>query len=313
MNLALKIKKSTLSLVLGMTLPVMATHAMAADKKDIKMVITAAFVSNKGMPVYENMAKYLSNKLGWQVGVVSGMSYNQVDNFLDKGTIQVGFVCGLPYTHKFKEGKYDLLAIPVMSLKKGVYPDAKGYEGHSGKYYSYTIVRKDSSIKSWADMKGKSYAYNDQGSNSGYNLPRAKLVSLGAKSWDDYFSKVVVSGSHEESIHLVATGKIDSSSVDSLVLDYDRSIKDRDALNVKIIEHLGPAGSPPVVISRKADPSIINDLKAAFLGMHKDPEGKKILESAGVTRFDPPNDKNYNDIRNYEKKAIEAGFKDHKG
>jgi phosphonate transport system substrate-binding protein len=301
-----------LTLVLTFMCTLLVTTTATAAPKKVKMVVTAAFVSDKGISVYESLAKYFSAKLGWDVEVVSGLSYSEADKMLDSGAIQVGYVCGLPYTHKKAEGKYDLLAIPVMSLKKGTYKDANGYESIPGKYYSYTIVKKDSPIKSWADMKGKSYAFNDMGSNSGYNMPRYKLVQLGAKSWDSYFSKVVVSGAHEESIRMVSKGLVDASSVDSLVLDYDRSIGDKDALNVRIIEHLhkGGAGAPPVVISKKADPEIKIKLKEVLLSMHKDPEGKKILEKALVTRFDAPDDSNYDDIRNMEKAAKDAGFKD---
>lgn len=305
-------KLSSLSMGIALSLTLASGTALAAAK-DVKMVVTAAFVSDKGMPIYEDMATYFSKKLGWNVEVVSGLSYSESDEMLDSGVIQVGYVCGLPYTHKKAEGKFDLLAIPVMGLKKGVYPDANGYEDIPGKYYSYTIVRKDSPISSWDDLKGKSYAYNDQGSNSGYNMPRYKLVQMGKKSWEDQFSKIVVSGSHEESIRMVSKGIVDASSVDSLVLDYDRSIGDTDALNVKIIEHLHPggAGAPPVVISKKADPEIRDALKKVLLDMHNDPEGKEILKKALVIRFDPPNDANYDDIRNMEKAAADAGFKDH--
>ncbi len=303
-------RKNYLTLLLAAALPLMVP-SVQAETKSVKMVVTAAFVSDKGVPVYEDLAKYFSKKLGWDVKIVSGLSYSEADDMLDKGVIQIGYVCGLPYVHKFAEGKYELLAVPVMGMKNGAFADAKGYEDAPGKYYSYTIVRKDSPIKSWADMKGKTYAFNDMGSNSGYNLPRAKLVSVGAKGWN-YFSKVVVSGSHEESIRLVARGMVDASSVDSLVLDYDRMIKDADALNVKIIEHLGPAGAPPVVISKKADPSIKQALQEVMVNMHKDPEGKKILDKAMVARFDSPSDENYDDIRNYEQEAKSAGFVDYK-
>ncbi len=300
--------------VLAATLPLATGEAVAAGKKDVKMVVTAAFVSSKGMHIYEEMARYFSRKLDWDVKVVSGLSYDESDEMLEKGTIQVGFVCGLPYVHKFAEGKYDLLAIPVMGLKKGVYPDAKGYEDVPGKYYSYTIVHKDSPIKSWEDLKGKTYAYNEKASNSGYNMPRYKLVQLGEKSWD-YFSKVVASGSHEESIRLVSQGMVDASSVDSLVLDYDRHLGDPDAMNVRIIEHLHPggAGNVPVVISRKADPAVKTGLQRVLLNMHKDPVGRKILEQALILRLDPPDDSNYDDIRNMEKSAKDAGFIDHEG
>ena len=285
----------------------------AAASKKVKMVVTAAFVSKKGIPIYEDMARYFSKKLGWDVQVLSGLSYSEADEMLDAGVIQVGYVCGLPYVHKFAEGKYELLAIPVMAMKSGTYPDANGYESVPGKYYSYTIVHKDSPIKTWQDLKGKTYAFNDIGSNSGYNMPRYKLVEIGANGWD-YFSKVVVSGSHEESIRLVANKIVDSSSVDSLVLDYDRSIKDPYAHNVRIIEHLhkGGAGAPPIVISKKADPSIKEALKKVMLDMHNDPEGKKILAKALVSHFAPPDDSNYDDIRKMEKSAQDAHFRNFK-
>ncbi len=181
-----------------------------------------------------------------------------------------------------------------------------------GKYYSYTIVHKDSPIQSWADLKGKTYVFNETASNSGYNMPRYKLVQLGAKSWQDYFSKVVVSGSHEESIRLVAQGIVDASSVDSLVLDYDRVLGHADALNVRIIEHLHPggAGIPPVVISKKADLSIKKKMQAVLLSMHDDPEGRKLLDKALVSRFVEPDDTNYDDIRFMESEAKKAGFRD---
>lgn len=285
---------------------------VTAESKRVNMVVTAAFVSNKGIDVYEKMAEYMSKKLGWQIKVVSGLSYTVADKMLDSGTIQIGAVCGLPYVHKFEQGKYELLAVPVSSVKKGTWPDTPGYENVQGKYYSYTIVRKDSPINSWQELKGKSYAFNDKGSNSGYNMPRYKLVQLGARSWDDYFSKVVISGSHEESIKMVAEGMVDASSVDSLVLDYDRHIGDKNALNVKVIEILFPggAGIPPIVFSKRADPSLKKGLQDVFLNMHKDPEGKKILDSALLLRFDPPKDSNYDDIRIMEEKARKAGFKD---
>jgi phosphonate transport system substrate-binding protein len=279
----------------------------------VKMIVTAAFVSERGIGVYKDLAGYLTKKLGRDVSVVSGLSYRESDLLLEQGIIQVGFVCGLPYTQAAALGKQQLVAIPVMATRRGEFPDTPGYEQVPGKYYSYTIVRKDSPLSSWAGLKGGSYAYNEQTSNSGYNMPRYKLVQLGARSWEDWFSRIVVSGSHEESIRLVARGVVDASSVDSMVLDFDRHIGNPDALNVKIIEVLFPggAGAPPVVISSRADPVLRTALTAALVGMHQEPEGREILSRARLLRFDPPNDHNYDDIRRMARAAHKAGFRDH--
>lgn len=291
----------------------LAGGVMAAEQT-VRMVITAAFVSESGLPVYEDMAGYLAQKLRREVKVVSGISYEESDLLLRQGVIQVGFVCGLPYIHNSALGNYKLLAIPVMGLKKDDFADTPGYEDTPGKYFSYTIVHKDSPATSWQDLRGLSYAYNDQNSNSGYNMPRYQLVQLGAKRWEDWFSKVVVSGSHEESIRLVARGIVDSSSVDSLVLDYDRKHGNADALNVKVITTLFPggAGVPPVVVSSKTDPQLAQALQDALLNMHNDPQGKRILGAMLMLRFDPPDDSNYDDIRRMEHAARSSGFVDHR-
>ena len=286
----------------------------AYSERGVKIVITAAFVSERGMPVYEKMAKYISKKINQEVDIVSNISYKHSNLLLDKGIVQVGFICGLPYTHRKAKGKQVLIAIPVIADTKSLPANVPGYEKTPRKYFSYTIVNKDSKIKNWAMLKGKSFVYNDQDSNSGYNMPRYKLIQLGAKSWEDYFSKILVSGSHEESIHMVAEGIVDASSVDSLVLDYDRFIKEKSALNVKVIEALFPggAGAPPVVMSTTAPIELRNKMQKVFLNMHKDKEGKKILALALLKRFDKPDDSNYDDIREMEKAAITSGFRDHK-
>lgn len=288
-------------------------YAEQAKKEPVRMVVTAAFVSDKGLSIYGDLANYVAQKLGESVQVVSGLSYDEADAMLKAGKIQVGFVCGLPYVNKDNTHDYELLAIPVMATKKGDFADAPGYEVTPGKYFSYTIVRKDSPLKSWLDLKGKTYAFNELNSNSGYNMPRYKLVLLGAKSWEDYFSGVVMSGSHEESIRLVARGMVDASSVDSMVLDYDRSIHDPDAMNVRIIEtlHPGGAGAPPVVVNPNLDAALKRRIKDVLLYMHEDGEGRAILAKALVKYFAPPDDHNYDDIRHMVNSAQAAGFHDY--
>lgn len=281
--------------------------------QDVRMVVTAAIVSNKGLVVYEQLAQYLSKHLDADVRVISGTSYEESNLLLEQGIIQVGFVCGLPYVEQHALGKLQLVAIPVMSAKASQIPGTPGYAKVPGKYYSYTIVHKDSPFKSWADLKGANYVYNEQTSNSGYNMPRYKLIQLGAKSWEEWFFEIKVSGSHEESIRMVAQGLADASSVDSLVLDYDLHIGDKYAKQVRVIETLFPggAGIPPVVVGNKVAPQLRKKLQSVLTTMHQDPEGRTILQKGLLQRFDPPDDHNYDDIRRMERAARRAGFVDH--
>ena len=300
-----------LKLLLTISLFFYPLQAITSD--DIKVVVTAAFVSEKGLDIYDGITDYIGKKLNRTVSIVSGTTYEESDMLLENGIVQVGFICGLPYTQKHRQGKFSLVAMPVMAIDNQAFEDTPDYADIPAKYYSYTIVHKDSPITSWQDLKGKHYVYNDINSNSGYNMPRYKLLKLGATNWESYFSKVSVSGSHEESIRMVANGRADASSVDSLVLDYDRNLGDKSALNVKVIEVLfaGGAGIPPIVVNQSVSPELRQQMEEVLVNMHKDPEGNKLLQKALISHFVKPNDSNYDFIRDMEEAAAKAGFVDH--
>jgi phosphonate transport system substrate-binding protein len=277
-----------------------AQQARAAEDETINIAMTAAFVSEKGVGVYQEIGDYIEKKTGLQVEFVSGLSYSTINSMIESGAAQVAFVCGYPYvlSHDGKENPpTKLLAAPVNAGPQ--------YEGEP-KYYSYVIVHKDSPITKFEELKGKTWVFNDEISNSGYNMPRAKLVSIGETN--GFFGKILKSGAHEESIRMVGEGKVDASAVDSLVLDYALAEKEPYASQVKIIETLGPAGAPPVVYSTKLSEEKAQKIKQALLGMKDDPEGQAILKKAYLSGFIDVTDANYDDIRGMADTAKKANF-----
>ena len=72
-------------------------------------------------------------------------------------------------------------------------------------YYSIGFALKDSGITDMATAKGKTFAFADPNSTSGYLVPAAELTeSLG--KLEEYFSEVKFSGGHEQTIVGVANG-----------------------------------------------------------------------------------------------------------
>ena len=72
-------------------------------------------------------------------------------------------------------------------------------------YYSIGFARKDSGITDMATAKGKTFAFADPNSTSGYLVPAAELTaSLG--KLEEYFAEVKFSGGHEQTIVGVANG-----------------------------------------------------------------------------------------------------------
>ena len=87
--------------------------------------------------------------------------------------------------------------------------DAKEWQG----YQLWLIVKKDSPIKTLADIKGKKVAHVQPSSNSGNLAPRALFPKEGVVPDKDY--KVLYSGKHDQSIMGVNSGDFDAAPVAS--------------------------------------------------------------------------------------------------
>ena len=269
------------------------------DDTAIRVAMSSAFVSDAGISIYNDIFSYLAKKLNRDVKFISGFSYVTINSMLESGLIDVGFICGLPYIIERDQSPpaIELLVAPIM---KDIKYNSKPI------YYSYIITHKDSKFNKFSDLKGSRFIYNDEISNSGYNMPRAHLIELGETS--GFFSQVIRSGSHEESIRMVAIGEVDASAADSLVYDYDKVNNPRFISQTKIIKTLGPAGIPPVVISTKTSLPLRKKIREILLSMHKDPVGREIFNKALLERFEAVDDSNYDSIRQMQKQAMDAGY-----
>ncbi|WP_103335088.1 phosphonate ABC transporter substrate-binding protein [Pseudotabrizicola formosa] len=82
-------------------------------------------------------------------------------------------------------------------------------DGSTG-YYAIGFARTDSGITSMEDAKGRSFAFADPNSTSGYLVPGAELMEAYGPL-ENYFSEVKMSGGHEQSIVGVANGDFDAA------------------------------------------------------------------------------------------------------
>jgi phosphonate transport system substrate-binding protein len=271
--------------------------ASTAKKRPLRVAMSAAFVSERGVPVYGKIVDYLGEKSEVPLELVTGLAYTTINQMLEAGAVDYGFICGYPYilSHDQPVPKVELVAAPV--------PKDPRYQ-HKPVYFSDLIVRKDSPFKTLQDLRGRTYVYNEETSNSGYNMPRSHLVELGLTS--GFFGKVIRSGSHEASIRMVAQGLADASYVDSLVLDYDRAKGFGEAAQVRVIESLGPAATVPFVVSTAS--MVKAPLKARLLAMHEHPRGREILDEAFLERFAEVTDADYDGLRAMKKAAEDARF-----
>lgn len=78
------------------------THTLTSHQatEEIRVAMSAAFVSQSGIDIYERIFKYIGKKLGHNITFISGFSYSTINSMLDSGMVDIGFICGLPYIMK---------------------------------------------------------------------------------------------------------------------------------------------------------------------------------------------------------------------
>jgi phosphonate transport system substrate-binding protein len=226
---------------------------------------------------YQAVVDYLSRVLGMSALLHQGEYDPLEDPVLLQDQLDLAFICGLPLVRHCQSEQKPLkpLVAPVMISER--------YQQRPI-YYSDVIVNASSNLVRFEDLAGKTFCYNDFGSNSGYNLLRYRLIQkqyLHGSS--KFFGKKIQSGSHQNSIRWVVNGIADYAAIDSIVLEQERRHFPQLSQQLRVVEALGPSPAPPLVCSQHLDKSLIEQILFALL--HPDAELQVAMEQFGVKCF----------------------------
>ncbi len=259
------------------------------SKKDKLFVAISTMISPKETFVYyQELIKYISDKIKMPVEYKQRKTYKEVNQLLANNNVDFAFICSGAYVDESENGTIEILVVPVTRGKPT--------------YNSYIIVNSKSNIKSFADLKGKTFAYSDPLSNSGYFYALKRIKEMhGSK--DDYFSKTLFTYAHDYSIQLVSKKSVDGAAVDGLIYEYLAKFNPEKIKNIIVIEKSEDFAIPPVVVPKKLNYKIKEKLKNIFLNMDKDPQGQKILSKLLIDKFAVANDKDYDSVRKIQKLA----------
>lgn len=259
------------------------TNEAPSHDKDAVRVAFAALVSpQESFYKYQDLVRYLEDKLGRRVDVIRRQTYKEVNDLLGSGEVDFGFICSLSYVIGLDEGTLSGIAAPVI--------DGSSF------YRSYLISRSDSGIAMLEDLKNKTFAFTDPLSYTG-RLSTLKLLHEQASADETYFKEVLYTYSHDSSIHAVHLGIVEGASVDGLIFD-DLVASQSDIVgNVRVIYKGPAAGMPPVVASSHVDPNLCSAFQDILVNMVNEDKGQIILSDLGYDRFEIPDNSNYETIR----------------
>jgi phosphonate transport system substrate-binding protein len=244
--------------------------------------------------IIEQICSYVGKRLGIQTEFVGNIPWEARERLFDSGQVQVAWICGLPYIWKADQGSIglELLVAPVMQGAR--YHDLPIY-------FSDVIVRRERGYRSFADLRGASWSYNEPHSQSGYNITRYTLARMGARR--GYFGKAIQAGSHQASIRMVLDGKVDASAIDSTVLEIENDLDARIGADLRVLTSLGPSPIPPLVILKSVEPGLRAEIRQALSEMHGEGEGRRILTGGKIKRLAIVKDEDYDLIREMAREA----------
>ncbi|BCR03853.1 phosphonate ABC transporter substrate-binding protein [Desulfuromonas versatilis] len=175
----------------------------------------------------------------------------------------------------------------AMAIRKlGVTPLARpvNLNGEST-YRGYIYVRKDSGIRSVADMRGKKFAFVEKATTAGYVFPLAYLKKHGAGDIETFFGESFFAGSHDASLYAVLSGSADIGASKNTVFDWVRKTDPRVDSEILILAESTDVPSNGLCVRPDLDPSLKSRLKAALLTLDQTSQGQAVLEKFKALKF----------------------------
>jgi phosphonate transport system substrate-binding protein len=239
----------------------------------------ATFLAYHLFWLYKYIADSLAERLGCAIELVQDSRYENLGTDFD-----LAFVCGLAYVVWGEET--EPLVAPVLTGNR--------YQGEPI-YYSDVVVRRDSCLHSFAELRNRTWVYNEPYSQSGSGIVRFHLAESGCGH--SFFRREWEAGSHEVALRLVAEGEADVAAIDSHVLDTLRSSHPGLDDRLRVIHTLGPSPIQPLVAARHLPDVLKTAVRSALVCLANDPKAERVLRHGHVARFVPVQDSTYDPIR----------------
>ena len=157
-------------------------------------------------------------------------------------------------------------------------------------YFSDVVVRADSNIDSFEGLRGRTWAYNDDRSLSGWHSALQRLRDV--PSGPEFFSSTVASGSHLESVRMLIEGVVDAAAIDSNVLIMERAQHPDHPTRLSVIESWGPFPIQPAVVRASLPDEIKTQIAEHLSDLHTS-VAAAALDGIPFERFAPINYEDY--------------------
>lgn len=213
------------------------------------------------LPLLIKLEAYLTKRTRRQVNLVKRRTYQEISALLLSAQLDAAWICGFPFVQY--QDQLSLVAVPLFSGKP--------------LYQSYVIVPSGSPATSVDDLKGKSHAFSDPDSNSGFLVTR-HLLALQGQSPSSFFSTSFFTYGHRNVLRAVGSGLAESGSVDGYIWEVLLHREPQLVQKTKVIRKSEPLGFPPVAaLTSDINSDRVRGIRDALLTIGEDDLGREIL------------------------------------
>jgi phosphonate transport system substrate-binding protein len=270
-------------LAIAALLPPFAPLALAAN--GLHLVLTPSQKPTDLLAAGEDFGAALGKLVGVPVRVTVASDYAAVIEALRNRTADLAFVHPVGYVLANREAKATILARNL-------------WHGKSS-FTARIYVRRDSGIKSLEELRGKTMAFVDPASSSGYTYPMVLLIQRGLVKNKDpktFFKEVVFAGSHDASMRALLNGHVDA--IASFDLAREQYIKDpAERERVIFVAETPPIPEAGIAARDGLDPAMFARVRAALLQIRGPAYAALLKRLYDIDGFEPGDDRDYDPVR----------------
>jgi len=226
-----------------------------AQAKELRIVFIAYENPDQLLEDVRPVVAYLEQRLGRKVRAFVATDYAGVVEALKNETADMGFMGPLQYLLAHEQAG----AAAILG------------EVYSGQptYTARIFVRKDSGIRSLADLRGKTIAFVDPLSSSGYLYPletfrRAGLIASGDAA-EQFFRKIYFAGGDEQALRAVLNKFVDAAGIGQYSFNL---LRPEEREQVMFIAESPKIPSHCVVVRKGLDAGSVSAMQEALLALN---------------------------------------------
>jgi phosphonate transport system substrate-binding protein len=256
-----------------------------AAQAGLHLVLTPSQKPTDLLAAGEAFGVALGKLVGLPIRVTVASDYAAVIEALRNRSADLAFVHPVGYVLANREAKARIIA-------------KDRWHGNTS-YTSRIYVRRDSGIKTLEELKGKTIAFVDPASSSGYVYPMLMLIQKGLVQSRDpktFFRDVVFSGSHDAGLLALLNGHVDAlGSFDQAREQYLKDPAERERLTWVAESAAIPEGG---ICGRDGlDPAVVERVRAALLQMRGPAYAELLRRLYDIDGFEPAEDREYDVVR----------------